>query len=92
MEEVLERADKEGVWCYLESSRREPNVPIYERFGFKLAKEMECGDGGEEEGRITLYCMLREPRNVGDESEHGQAGGKAGGATDPVPEAVPEAL
>lgn len=31
----LAQADAEGVMCYLESSKAE-NVPIYERFGFKL--------------------------------------------------------
>lgn len=61
MEEVLQMADREGVSCYLESSRREPNVAIYERFGFKLVREMECRDG-EEGDAITLYCMLREPK------------------------------
>lgn len=67
MEEVLKMADEEGVCCYLESSRREPNVPIYEKFGFKLAREMECKDGDGEKDKITLYCMLREPREAGDE-------------------------
>lgn len=62
MEEVLRQADKEGIWCYLESSRRLPNVPIYEKFGFKLAKEMECRDGEGDENMVKLYCMLREPR------------------------------
>lgn len=61
IEEVIEQADREGVWCYLESSRREPNVAIYEKFGFKLAKEMECKDGEGENSTINLYCMLREP-------------------------------
>ncbi|KAF2004312.1 acyl-CoA N-acyltransferase, partial [Amniculicola lignicola CBS 123094] len=46
MEEVLGMADKEGVGCYLESSRRVPNVAIYERFGFRLVKEMECKEEG----------------------------------------------
>lgn len=40
-----ERADREGVKCYLESSKGAPNVQIYERLGFKTAKEMECKDG-----------------------------------------------
>jgi predicted GNAT family acetyltransferase len=71
MEEVLGRADREGVWCYLESSRREPNVAIYEKFGFELVKEMQCGDGSEEEGKISLFCMLREPRPVCDAIEGG---------------------
>lgn len=67
MEEVLRQADEEGVACYLESSRCVPNVAIYERFGFRLVREMECKDGEGEGDRITLYCMMREPRGVGDE-------------------------
>ena len=58
MDEVLREADARGMRCYLESSRKEPNVPIYERFGFRLAKEMLCDDDGD---AITLYCMIREP-------------------------------
>ncbi|KAF2396848.1 acetyltransferas-like protein [Trichodelitschia bisporula] len=58
MEVVLERADREGRKCYLESSRREPNVGIYERFGFGLVREMGCEVGGE---GVRLYCMVREP-------------------------------
>ena len=63
IEEVLGMADKEGIPCYLESSRREPNVAIYEKFGFKLAREMECRDGDADADAITLYCMLRQPRD-----------------------------
>jgi hypothetical protein len=59
-------ADEEGVACYLESSRREPNVPIYEKFGFRLAREMECRDGEGAKDAITLYCMLRDPKKVED--------------------------
>lgn len=77
MEEVLRMADEEGVWCYLESSRREPNVAIYEKFGFKLAKEMDCQDGEGENSKVTLYCMLREPKPAGDGSEVGKANGAA---------------
>lgn len=61
MEEVLEKADREGVKCYLESSRMEPNVPIYEKFGFRLVKDMECDDKGE---GIMLYCMIRDPKSM----------------------------
>ncbi|KAF2197447.1 acetyltransferas-like protein [Delitschia confertaspora ATCC 74209] len=66
MEVVLEKADREGVSCYLESSRREPNVAIYEKFGFELKREMECKDPeAEGEGSaITLFCMIREPKCV----------------------------
>lgn len=73
MEEVLAAADKEGVWCYLESSRREPNVAIYERFGFKLVREMECKDGDRHEDKIMLYCMLREPQPARDNAERPKA-------------------
>ena len=44
---MTDRADGEGRRCYLESSRDEPNVKIYEKMGFKMVKEMECDDDGE---------------------------------------------
>ncbi|KAF2681536.1 acetyltransferas-like protein [Lentithecium fluviatile CBS 122367] len=71
MEEVLSAADREGVWCYLESSRMDPNVAIYEKFGFKLAREMECRDGKREEDGIMLYCMLREPQPIQPDTSKG---------------------
>ena len=55
---VTDLADDEGKRCYLESSRAEPNMAIYERMGFELKKEMVCNDEGD---AITLYCMMREP-------------------------------
>jgi len=58
---ITDQADREGRKCYLESSRAEPNMAIYEKMGFKLAKEMVCDDGGD---AITLYCMIREPSPV----------------------------
>ncbi|KAF2838171.1 acyl-CoA N-acyltransferase [Patellaria atrata CBS 101060] len=61
MEVVLERADREGVGAYLESSLREPNVRIYERLGFRLVREMECKEGGE---GIMLFCMIRPPKGA----------------------------
>lgn len=68
MEEVLGMADREGVECYLESSRKVPNVPIYEKFGFELVKEMECRDGEGEKDAVMLYCMTRKPRTgVGED-------------------------
>lgn len=45
---VTERADREGRRCYLESSKRVPNVEIYGRLGFGVVKVMECW--GEEDG------------------------------------------
>jgi GNAT superfamily N-acetyltransferase len=60
IEEVLKTADEEDMPCYLESSRREPNVAIYEKFGFRLVREMECDDDG---CGIMLYCMTRDPKS-----------------------------
>ena len=79
MEEVLKQADDEGVMCYLESSRKVPNVAIYERFGFKLVKEMLCQDGEGDEGKITLFCMMREPkvREDGEDNRKTSVAGEA---------------
>jgi len=63
VKQITDLADREGRKCYLESSRREPNVQIYEKMGFELKKEMECKDGDEDAG-ITLFCMIREPRKT----------------------------
>lgn len=60
MQFVTQTADREGRKCYLESSRNEPNVQIYEKMGFKLVREMRCQEDEEDQG-ITLYCMTREP-------------------------------
>ncbi|RDW76614.1 GNAT family N-acetyltransferase [Aspergillus mulundensis] len=62
-EEVTNLADKEGMRCYLESSRKEPNVGIYERLGFEMRREMECRDGEGEGEACMLYCMVREPKS-----------------------------
>lgn len=58
---VTDQADREGRKCYLESSRAEPNMAIYERMGFQLVKEMVCDDDGDS---ITLYCMMRPPQEM----------------------------
>ncbi len=58
---VTDVADREGRKCYLESSRAEPNMAIYQRMGFELSKEMVCDDDGD---KITLYCMMREPQSA----------------------------
>lgn len=55
---VMRQADEEGRKCYLESSRAVPNMAIYEKMGFELAKDMKCDDDGTS---IMLYCMLRDP-------------------------------
>ncbi|KAL4768588.1 acyl-CoA N-acyltransferase [Aspergillus nidulans var. acristatus] len=54
-EEVTKIADREGMKCYLESSRLEPNVEIYQRLGFSLRMEMECRDGDGEGEASLLY-------------------------------------
>ncbi|EER37425.1 acetyltransferase [Histoplasma capsulatum H143] len=59
VEIVTDKADQEGMKCYLESSKKVPNLEIYGRMGFKFAKEMECHDG---EDVCKLYCMTREPK------------------------------
>lgn len=60
MESVMDKADREGMPCYLESSKGYPNVTIYEKMGFELVKEIECVEGGD---ICRLYCMIREPKS-----------------------------
>ncbi|KAK2871759.1 hypothetical protein FQN49_002856 [Arthroderma sp. PD_2] len=43
---VTRQADEEGMKCYLESSKQVPNIQIYQRFGFKLDRDMVCDDNG----------------------------------------------
>lgn len=54
-EAVTKKADREGVKCYLESSKSVPNVAIYERMGFSMRKEMECRDG--EDACMVCLCL-----------------------------------
>jgi GNAT superfamily N-acetyltransferase len=63
MEIITDKADKEGRKCYLESSRKIPNVEIYERMGFEVTRMMVCEDGGE---KCDLFCMVREPKGQGE--------------------------
>lgn len=44
---VTERADRESMPCYLESSKGMPNLRIYEKLGFRAVREIECVDGGD---------------------------------------------
>lgn len=60
MEVVTDQADRDGRRCYLESSRQEPNVRIYERMGFRVVRSMTCEDQGE---KCDLYCMVRNPKS-----------------------------
>ncbi|KAL4873682.1 hypothetical protein BDV12DRAFT_51573 [Aspergillus spectabilis] len=64
-EEVTRVADKEGRRCYLESSRNQPNVGIYERLGFEMRKVMECRDE-EGAGDVCMVCTCSFPFSVGE--------------------------
>ena len=58
MKQVIDEADTHNMKCYLESSRDDPNIAIYGRWGFRLIKEMVCDDEGD---AIKLFVMMREP-------------------------------
>ncbi|KAI1941240.1 hypothetical protein LOZ66_001752 [Ophidiomyces ophidiicola] len=55
---VTDKADKEGMRCYLESSKAEPNIDIYKRMGFNPVGDLDCDDNGTV---CKLYCMTRDP-------------------------------
>ncbi|KAJ5225519.1 hypothetical protein N7468_006744 [Penicillium chermesinum] len=44
MQEIMDKADQEGMPCYLESSKGYPNVAIYEKMGFELIDKIECAE------------------------------------------------
>ncbi|KAL4739854.1 hypothetical protein BDV11DRAFT_186564 [Aspergillus similis] len=50
VEVVTERADEEGMPCYLESSKGMPNLAIYRKLGFEGVGEIDCVDGNGKEG------------------------------------------
>jgi GNAT superfamily N-acetyltransferase len=56
LQEVLARADTDGVPAYLESSN-ERNLPLYERNGFRVIGELQALGHGP-----TIWRMWREPR------------------------------
>ncbi len=55
---ITDQADEEKMPCYLESSKAKPNMGIYEHWGFKFVKQMDCDDDGT---ICKLYCMIRDP-------------------------------
>lgn len=57
MAPVLEKADREGLPAYLESSK-ERNLPLYQRNGFEVVERVEFGKGGP-----PVWLMWREPRS-----------------------------
>jgi ribosomal protein S18 acetylase RimI-like enzyme len=56
LQPILDRCDREGVPAYLESSK-DRNVPYYERFGFKVTKEIALPRGGP-----LVWAMWRDPQ------------------------------
>ncbi len=58
MAPVLERADREGMPAYLESSK-EKNLPLYERHGFRVTERIELPRGGP-----PVWLMWREPQKA----------------------------
>ena len=58
MRPILERADAEGMPCYLESSNLK-NVPLYERNGFEVVDVVDLPDDGP-----SLWLMWRDPKPV----------------------------
>ncbi len=54
MRPVLQKADEEGMPCYLEASN-ERAVPLYQRHGFKVMEEAQIPDGP------VFWPMRREP-------------------------------
>jgi ribosomal protein S18 acetylase RimI-like enzyme len=57
VKEGLDRADREALRCYLETSA-ERNLRFYERLGFKIVESARLGAGGPE-----VWAMLRETPN-----------------------------
>ena len=58
--EMLERADSDGLDCYLETQKPE-NVPYYRRFGYELEQELRPVSSGP-----PLFTMRRRPIAPGD--------------------------
>jgi ribosomal protein S18 acetylase RimI-like enzyme len=56
MAPVLERCDEEGLPAFLESSK-ESNIPYYERFGFRVERELQLGKDAP-----SVWPMWREPQ------------------------------
>jgi GNAT superfamily N-acetyltransferase len=56
-EAVTKKADKEKIKCYLESSKKVPNVMIYEKMGFEMKMEMECRDG-EDACMVCCFSLV----------------------------------
>jgi len=53
---MAERLDREGMPAYLESTK-ERNLPLYERFGFKVTEAFDIAKGGP-----RIWAMWRDPQ------------------------------
>jgi len=51
---VLERVQREGLPCYLET-HKPVNVPLYEHFGFRIVERVEVPESG-----VLQWCMLKD--------------------------------
>jgi len=61
VEIMTNQADREGMKCYLESSKLVPNVDIYRGMGFETAFEISCEDEGD---ICKVYSMIRDPKQT----------------------------
>jgi len=52
---VMHQADKDQYSCYLESSKLEPNIKIYEKLGFRMVDEMVIEEG---EAKCTVCYQV----------------------------------
>ena len=55
LQHTLARTDEQGVHCYLESSNP-ANIPLYQRHGFEVTREIRVG------GSPPVIPMIRSPR------------------------------
>jgi hypothetical protein len=55
---VTDQADREGMKCYLESSKRVPNVDIYRQMGFEMERELDCVDE-EDVCKVRINSIFR---------------------------------
>lgn len=55
LQPMFDRADRDGVPCYLESSNP-ANIPIYQKFGFEVLRELRVWTDGP-----PVWLMVRKP-------------------------------
>jgi ribosomal protein S18 acetylase RimI-like enzyme len=60
--EITDRADREGMPAYLESSK-ESNIPFYRQHGFEVTERIDV-KGGTAAGGASMWPMWRDPQPV----------------------------